>query len=625
MTRINLVPNPSFKNGDVTRWAVVGGSTIAASTAEYFIGSHSLYVTTSSSANTGVATSTTQVSISPARQYMVSAYVKLPASADAANLKLLLAWYTDVSGSTQVGSTSYSELFTVYPSDGWLRLSYLATAPSSSNALKVGVVNHDAVAVSFYLDAVMVEQDIYLNGYTDDLTQEQENKFVNDSLRPLPNPYITGMELNADVILNGLILNTVDENNVLWVCTGIEGWWTMPDVEMQDIPRGLGDGSYDVNGRYAYRNITLTGSIIPPAPSYVPAARDKLVRALDLVRKSGWLLTDEKPVRGSKVRLNGVPSIEVVNPRGRIDFNISLKAVNPIKYEWVVGDPDGYQVDTVNVGSSVNLTNNGNTNVTTYLTFNGFLNNGTIVRNNTTNQEIEIINDIGGESSDVGDIVQVSRTDNVATIVANSTYPFIAGDLIQVLHVNTAGFSTNTATTIISVAEVDSDTLSISYANTGSNVANTAPSPSGILALGQNEFVEVDTYERSVAFIGLSGYRSKLATLVDWIVLQPGVNEIQLIESTSPTSAVVTNKALTNNVATLTFSAYPDFPVGASIVVSGVDATFNGTYTVASAPTKTTITYAKTASNVASSVSTGAAYRNGNGNLEILFKSGWLA
>jgi hypothetical protein len=556
---------------------------------------------------------------------MVSAHVKLPADADLANLKLLLAWYTDVSGVTQVGSTSYSEIFTVYPSDGWLRLSYLATAPSGANGLKVGVVNQDAVVVEFYLDAVMVEQDIYLNGYTDDLTQEQENKFVNDALRPLPNPYITGMQLNADVILNGLVLNTVDENNVLWVCTGIDGWWTMPDVEMQDIPRGLGDGSYDVNGRYAYRNITLTGSIIPPSPSYVSAARDKLVRTLDLVRKSGWLLTDEKPVRGSKVRLNGIPSIEVVNPRGRIDFDISLKAVDPVKYEWVVGDPEGYQVDTVNVGSNVVLTNNGNTNVSVYLTVNGFISGGTVIRNNTTNQEIEIINDINGEYSYVGDITQVSRTGNVATIVADSTYPFVAGDLIQVLHVNTAGFNTNTATTIISVADVDADTISISYVNTGTNVANTVPSPTGVLALGQSEFIEVDTYERSVAFIGLSGYRSKLATLVDWIVLQPGANEIQLVESPSPTSAVVTNKALTNNVATLTFSSYPNFPVGASIVVSGVDATFNGTYTVASAPTKTTITYAKTASNVVSAVSTGTAHRHGDGSLDILFKSGWLA
>jgi hypothetical protein len=36
------------------------------------------------------------------------------------------------------------------------------------------------------------------------------------------------------------------------------------------------------------------------------------------------------------------------------------------------------------------------------------------------------------------------------------------------------------------------------------------------------------------------------------------------------------------------------------VTVAGVDATFNGTYTVASVPTTTTFTYAKTASNVAS-------------------------
>jgi hypothetical protein len=625
MTRINLVPNPSFKNGDVTRWSVVGGSTIAASTAEYFIGSHSLYVTTNSSANTGVATSTTQVPVSPSRQYMVSAHVKLPADADFANLKLLVAWYTDVSGATQVGSTTYSEIYTVYPSDGWLRLSYLATAPSGANGLKVGVVNAEAVVVNFYLDAVMVEQDAYLNAYTDDLTQEQENKFVNDGLRPLPNPYITGMELNADVILNGLILNTVDENNVVWVCTGIDGWWTMPEVDMQEIPRGLGDGSYDVNGRYASRSVTLTGSILPPNSSYVPAARDKLVRAIDLVRKNGWLLTDEKPVRGSRVRLAGAPSIEVVNPRGRIDFNIPLKAVDPIKYEWVVGEPEGYQFDTVGVGSTVNLVNNGNTNVAVQLVVNGFLNSGTTIRNNTTNQEIEIINDIGGVNSYVGDITQVSRSSNLATIIANTTYPFVAGDLINVLHVSTTGFNTNAVATIASVTEVDGDTLSITYANTGTDVGNTAQSPTGVLALGQAEFLEIDTYERSVAYIGLSGYRSKLATLVDWIVLQPGTNEIEILESASPTSVTVTNKALTNNVATLTFGSYHDLPVGSAITVSGVDSTFNGTYNVASTPSKTTITYSKTASNVVSTASSGSVVRAGDGLIDVLFKSGWLA
>jgi hypothetical protein len=256
---------------------------------------------------------------------------------------------------------------------------------------------------------------------------------------------------------------------------------------------------------------------------------------------------------------------------------------------------------------------------------NGFLNSGTTIRNNTTNQEIEIINDVGGENSYVGDITQVSRSSNLATIVANTTYPFVAGDLINVLHVGTTGFNTNAAAEIVSVTEIDGDTLSISYENTGTDVGNTAQSPTGVLALGQAEFLEIDTYERSVAYIGLSGYRSKLATLVDWIVLQPGTNELEIIESPSPTSITVTNKALTDNVATLTFGSYHDLPVGSAITVTGVDSTFNGTYNVASTPSKTTITYSKTASNVVSTASTGSVVRAGDGLIDVLFKSGWLA
>ena len=60
------------------------------------------------------------------------------------------------------------------------------------------------------------------------------------------------------------------------------------------------------------------------------------------------------------------------------------------------------------------------------------------------------------------------------------------------------------------------------------------------------------------------------------------------------------NKALTNNVATLTTLLPHSFIVGDSVTIANVDATFNGTYTVASIPTTTTFTYAKTAGNVAS-------------------------
>jgi hypothetical protein len=78
------------------------------------------------------------------------------------------------------------------------------------------------------------------------------------------------------------------------------------------------------------------------------------------------------------------------------------------------------------------------------------------------------------------------------------------------------------------------------------------------------------------------------------------------IDKIYPTiSATVTNKALTSNVATLTTSAAHGLAVGMEIVVAGVDATFNGTYTIATVPTTTTLTYAKTAADVPSAASTG--------------------
>jgi hypothetical protein len=62
----------------------------------------------------------------------------------------------------------------------------------------------------------------------------------------------------------------------------------------------------------------------------------------------------------------------------------------------------------------------------------------------------------------------------------------------------------------------------------------------------------------------------------------------------------ISNKALTTNVATLTTNAAHGLYVGLSITITGVDATFNGTYTITGVPTTTTFTYAKTASDVLS-------------------------
>jgi hypothetical protein len=73
----------------------------------------------------------------------------------------------------------------------------------------------------------------------------------------------------------------------------------------------------------------------------------------------------------------------------------------------------------------------------------------------------------------------------------------------------------------------------------------------------------------------------------------------------------ISNKALTTNVATLTTTAAHGLCTGMEIVITGVDATFNGTYRITGVPTTTTFTYAKVAANVASTavspVGTGVA------------------
>lgn len=67
----------------------------------------------------------------------------------------------------------------------------------------------------------------------------------------------------------------------------------------------------------------------------------------------------------------------------------------------------------------------------------------------------------------------------------------------------------------------------------------------------------------------------------------------------------ITNKSLTDNVATLTSAAHAYEP-GTEVVIAGVDATFNGTYIITEVTTNT-FSYNKTAANVAPAAATGTA------------------
>ena len=70
----------------------------------------------------------------------------------------------------------------------------------------------------------------------------------------------------------------------------------------------------------------------------------------------------------------------------------------------------------------------------------------------------------------------------------------------------------------------------------------------------------------------------------------------------------VTNASLISNVVTLTTSEPHGFAVNNQVVVAGLGEAYNGTYAVASAPTTTTFTYARTNANISSASVDGAVY-----------------
>jgi hypothetical protein len=88
-------------------------------------------------------------------------------------------------------------------------------------------------------------------------------------------------------------------------------------------------------------------------------------------------------------------------------------------------------------------------------------------------------------------------------------------------------------------------------------------------------------------------------------------SNVTQVAATSPLSFSVSLKELTGNVATLTVTgtANHTYTVGETVTVAGVDATFDGAYTI-TARTNTTVSYLKTASDVAQTAAAGTTSVN---------------
>jgi len=540
MIRDNLIYNPSFAQG-TTGWAAFTSGTISAFTTDSFIGSGCVKFTkTSASDDAGVFSAAGyKVAVTVGDVYSASAYVKVPTGQETIQVRATFRWY-DSGGSYLSGVAG--TLTTVTSSDGWIRLvTENATAPASAAFADV-VVYQDAgtktIGNYFLVDAIKLENSAITTQFIEPRDQGQENKKVNLALTPLPIPHITGMQLNADIMLNDIVFNTIDENDVVWVCSDIDGWWNLPDSEVPDLTRGLDDGSYDVRGRYASRNLTFTGSLLCPSPAAAAIARNKLIKAIDLISSGGWLLVAENPDKAAFVRLSGRPDITNESARGRIDFSIGLRAADPVKYSWNWEDPDGYTNNTVGNGSSAVLANSGNTNVPITFTISGGTSanlTAPITINNTTlGQTLTVVKNLRSAAYAVN-ITASERTGNVVTLTT-AGHSFYVGDVVSIANVTTVG-RTGLIEAARTITAVTTTTITYTSATSGT-LASLATN--GDIGLDSADTLEVDTYNKSALFNGsATNARSYIDALVDWVVLAPGNNTITFTDSGGTTDASI--------------------------------------------------------------------------------------
>jgi hypothetical protein len=368
---INLLSNPSFDT-NATGWSALNSTIARVTSPAPKSGAGCLSVTKQASANTGFAL-TSKIALAtatdnpadPTRVYGFTGYLLVNQVGYSCTLNVYIRWYN--SSDTLIVSTTRS-VINLYAGRGWVPFAMYATAPQAATQAVVEVSQVDAPSNGdiFYADELSFFQ----------LTQEEKTKIVNDAIAPLPtsiqNRHITGPQLKSDISLGGFVLNTIDASNVVWVCSDIVGWWGMSDIELPDIPRGLDDGSFDANPRRLARQISLSGSFLPPDSTYVDEAKSNLFRAINAAHAGAWLIVDEQPTKAAYVRLAAKPVLTNVTARGKTNFEIPLRAPDPIKYSWNYADKLGYEsLADIAPAAATSVNNLGNVNVGAVFTITG--------------------------------------------------------------------------------------------------------------------------------------------------------------------------------------------------------------------------------------------------------------
>lgn len=571
--RVNLAKDPSLRSGTTNAFTPLEGATLSVIDEYGFYGDQALQVTKSSDNGSGVKIAQ-PIPVDGGKPYAFSVYSRLPVTipnTETATLVLQVTWLNalNVTLSTVVSATLEMD-----DDSQMYRIGGVWTSPANARFADVAVIQilPGTSEQKFILDAFLFEQANYIGGYFDNITQGMKNKIVNKALSAVPQ-VINGIRLGADISLNGLVLNTIDERDTVWVVTSLDGWWGQTSPELPDISRGTEDGSYDVEGRLSARTIVLEGFFIPKDPEgSLSASIDRLVTASNLVRRGGWLIANENPTKASFVRLANKPEIRTVNARGRTNFTVTLRAGDPIKYHWDDSDPMGFTSKHYDSATDAQiLPNIGTSDVRGVFTITGPVGAGTSIYNATTDEWMTLAEPLRGTGL-VAKAYEVWSNDGVATIRTTAPHGLRPGDGVQLLNM-VIPFSESATTRIVTdVSDVFPYTFSFNMPTDDIELMRT----NGQVVLVNNDVLTIDTYDRSVTFNNETvGHRHRLTTLTDWVRLAPGNNVIQYLDDV--TEFEVVSKRISNNTAVLQTADPHTFIPGEQIKVNlPVTATLSG-------------------------------------------------
>ena len=428
-------------------------------------------------------------------------------------------------------------------------------------------------------------------------TQAEENYYVNTGLSELFPDEIKKLKLEGNIVLGDFIFNTIDEDGVVWVISEINGWWQSPSADVPEIDRSAGDGGYDVPGRYMSRSIEIEGSFLVTDPSKVEAARDKLIEACNLVYQGAWLKTGSSPIRASYVYMVDQIETQVVNARGRTEFTIPLRASDPIKYLWNDEDPDGYEVFEIPVKNSA-------TGAT-----------GARTLTNVGNYSVPCFLEIVGPYAAPGTIFNQTTEGLViitqplrgisARSVVNKELTFNVDTLIDTATLTTTSehsFRVGDTVLISNVgAEFDGEQVITSTPTSTTFTYNTVAASIAPVTFKtlQSDEAQLETTVAHGYSVGDSVVVRGVDATFDGtytITATPSSRLIKYARKRTPTKNIVST-SLASNIATISTSDPHEFIVGEDVTISGTGINYDGEYEILSTPTENSFTCAITRTN----------------------------